>query len=208
VRKAEYTLEKKGTWDAMGLRGTCSPAFLMTSSGKVEQIMTQPFAEMASQTVVPVSHLLWAGCWLGTSSAAVSKARAFVRGQALASPGKTPPTALRLAELLSMMQSMRTSIHDCLREYEELILDPEAATGRLTSISYALKMNNLKIDGSMAMPQIVSKALMICGILGYKNDNKFSMGRHIRDAQSAMVMVGNDRILATNANLLLVLKDD
>jgi hypothetical protein len=34
------------------------------------------------------------------------------------------------------------------------------------------------------------------------------MNCHVRDSLSAMLMVGNDRILATNANLLLVLKDD
>jgi len=30
----------------------------------------------------------------------------------------------------------------------------------------------------------------------------------LRDAHAAGLMVGNDRILATNANLLLILKDD
>ena len=49
---------------------------------------------------------------------------------------------------------------------------------------------------------------MICGILGYKNDTKFAVGRHLRDAHSAALMVGNDRIYATNASMLLVLKDD
>lgn len=58
------------------------------------------------------------------------------------------------------------------------------------------------------LPQIVLKALSICGILAYKNDSPYSMSRHLRDSLSAPLMVGNDRILATNANLLLVLKDD
>jgi acyl-CoA dehydrogenase len=34
------------------------------------------------------------------------------------------------------------------------------------------------------------------------------MGRHLRDAQSAALMIGNDRIYATNASLLLVHMDD
>jgi acyl-CoA dehydrogenase len=50
--------------------------------------------------------------------------------------------------------------------------------------------------------------LSITGIQGYKNDSKFSVGRHLRDSLSAALMVGNDRILATNASMLLVLKDD
>ena len=208
VRKADYTLEQKGNWDTMGMRGTCSPPFLMTSSGDVAQIMEAHFGDMSAQTVVPVSHLLWGGCWAGCAAAAVNKARAFVRGQARANPGTVPPTALRLAELVSMLQSLRTSVQACLTEYEQLAAAEDAAYGPLSSIGYSLKMNNLKIDATQALPQIVIKALSICGILAYKNGNKFSMSRHLRDALSAMLMVGNDRILATNANLLLVLKDD
>jgi len=208
VRKADYTLEQKGQWNTMGMRGTCSPPFLMTASGDVAQIMEVPFGAMSAQTVVPVSHLLWGGCWTGCASAAVNKARAFVRGQARAHPGTVPPTALRLAELVSMLQSLRTSVQACLTEYEQLSAEDNAANGVLSSIAYSLKMNNLKVDATQALPQIVIKALSICGILAYKNDTKFSMSRHLRDALSSMLMVGNDRILATNANLLLVLKDD
>lgn len=208
VRKADYMLEQKGGWDTMGMRGTCSPPFLMTSSGDAAQIIDMPFGDMSAQTVVPVSHLLWGGCWMGCAAAAVNKARAFVRGQARANPGSVPPTALRLAELVSMMQSLRTSVQACLTEYEALSAADDAAVGTLTSMAYSLKMNNLKVDATQALPMIVSKALSICGILGYKNDSKFSMSRHLRDAHSAAIMVGNDRILATNANLLLVLKDD
>lgn len=208
MRKADYTLEQKGNWDTMGMRGTCSPPFLMTASGHRDQIMEVPFGDMSARTVVPVSHLLWGGCWLGCATAAVNKARSFVRGQARSNPGTVPPTALRLAELVSMLQSLRTSVQACLTEYEQLSAASDAATGPLSSIAYSLKMNNLKVDATQALPQIVIKALSICGILAYKNDSKFSMSRHLRDGLSAALMVGNDRILATNANLLLVLKDD
>lgn len=208
VRKADYSLEQKGEWDTMGMRGTCSPPFLLSASGVAEQIIATPFADMSSVTVVPVSHLLWSGIWQGIAAAAVNKARAFVRGQARANPGTTPPTALRLAELVCTLQTMRTSVQACLIEYEQLAAAPDAAQGILSSMPYALKINNLKVETSQILPQIVGKALLICGILGYKNDSKFSMSRHLRDAHSAALMVGNDRILATNANLLLILKDD
>jgi acyl-CoA dehydrogenase len=41
-----------------------------------------------------------------------------------------------------------------------------------------------------------------------KHDSKYSVGVHLRDALSAALMVSNDRIYATNASMLLVLKDD
>jgi acyl-CoA dehydrogenase len=207
LRKADYTLEQRGAWDTLGMRGTCSPPFLMTSTGAADQVMKVPFSDSASHTMVPFSHILWANCWLGIATNAVSRARAFVRAQARAKPGTMPPTALRLAEVAGMLQTMRTNAHDVASECEALMAS-DSGTEALSSIGFALKMNNLKVSCSQQVVQIVQHALLICGIMGYKNDSAFAVGRHLRDAHSAALMVGNDRIYATNASMLLVLKDD
>jgi acyl-CoA dehydrogenase len=206
--KGDYQLEKTGSWDTLGMRGTCSPSFKMTSTGSADQIMSEPFAEIASHTMVPFSHILWASCWLGLATAAVSKARAFVRSQARAKPGTTPPVALRLAEVSGMLQMVRANVHDVAAECESLMSQPDAGTDVLSSISFGLKMNNLKVSTSTVVFDIVHRCLLICGIQGYKNDSKYAIGQLMRDAMSAALMVGNDRIYATNASMLLVLKDD
>ncbi len=208
VRKPECTLTQKGNWDTLGMRGTCSPPFMLESSGEVGQIFDTPFSDVASETQVPFSHVLWSNVWLGIATAAVGRARAFVRQQARAKPGTVPPTALRLAEASSMLQTMRTNVHDVASECDRLMHDDKEGTAALSSIGFALKMNNLKVSSSQLVVQIVNHALSICGIMGYKNDSKVSVGRHLRDAHSAALMVGNDRIFATNASMLLVLKDD
>ena len=202
VRGADYTLEQKGVWDTMGMRGTCSPPQKLTATGGCDQIIAQPFAEIASQSMTPISHILWAGVWLGTAMAAVSKARAFVRAQARATPGSVPPTALRLAEVTNDLQLLRTSVLELVRDYEQRIAND---VEELSSIGYALKTNNMKISTSRKIVDIVHQSLLICGIMGYKNDSKFAMSRHIADALSAALMVGNDRMLATNAALLRAL---
>ena len=69
-------------------------------------------------------------------------------------------------------------------------------------------MNNLKIAASQLVVQIVSAAMQIVGITGYRLDSKYTLGRHLRDAYGAALMVNNDRILGANASMLLVLKDD
>jgi acyl-CoA dehydrogenase len=208
TRKKDMTLTKTGVWDTLGMRGTCSPSFKLTATGSDEQVLADPFADIASHTMVPFSHILWASAWLGIASSAVGRARAFVRQQARAKPGQMPPTALRLAEVSSMLQTMRTNVHDVASECEALMNEPDAGTAALSTIAFALKMNNLKVSSSQMVVQIVNHALLICGIMGYKNDSKFAVGRHLRDAHSAALMVGNDRIFATNASMLLVLKDD
>jgi acyl-CoA dehydrogenase len=75
-------------------------------------------------------------------------------------------------------------------------------------MGWALRCNNLKIATSEAMHLAVHKALQIIGIMGYRNGTPFSVGRQYRDSLSAALMVGNERILAKNASMLLVYKDD
>jgi acyl-CoA dehydrogenase len=208
VRGGDYKLEKTGVWDTLGMRGTCSPSFKLESHGSVEQILPLAFGDIASRTMVPFSHILWAAAWLGIATDAVARARAYVRGEARKKPGTVPPTALRLAEVMNLLQLMRNNVHDAAAECETLMRESEGATDELLSIGFAIKINNLKLASSQLVAQIVQQCLLIVGIAGYKNDSKFSMGRHLRDAQSAALMIGNDRIYATNASLLLVHKDD
>ena len=51
-------------------------------------------------------------------------------------------------------------------------------------------------------------AMLVNGILGYKNGTPFSVGRHLRDTASAPVMISNDRILSNTATLLLMSRFD
>ncbi|MGI9146870.1 MAG: acyl-CoA dehydrogenase family protein [Chloroflexota bacterium] len=207
VRNADFTLERKSSWDTIGMRGTCSPSFRVSARVDANHVLAVPFADIASQTMVPVSHILWASTWLGIAAGAVHRAGTFVREQARRTPGVVPPTALRLAEAWSELQIMRSGVRELGTEYQELLRSPEGLQQTLT-VAFALKVNNLKLAASRQVVDIVQLALLICGIAGYKNDSRFSLGRQLRDAHSAALMVGNDRILTTNASLLLVLKDD
>lgn len=203
VRRTDCRLEANGGWDTLGMRGTCSPPLTVSASFPAEQILPVPFAEIASRTMVPFSHLLWSSCWLGIATDAVARARAWVQAEARKNLGTVPPAASRLAEVAELLQRMRSSVEGHLREYELLLDgDPE----ELTSIGFALRINQLKLASSQLVVEIVGRALTVCGIAGYRSDSKFSLGRHLRDAHSAPLMIANDRILATNAALLLIHK--
>jgi acyl-CoA dehydrogenase len=101
------------------------------------------------------------------------------------------------------LQSLRQNWLSAARDFDALGDDRDELMG----MGWALRLNNLKIASSEAAPQIVHKALQIVGILGYKNDSPFSLGRHYRDALSGSLMISNDRIAAKNASMLLVYKD-
>jgi acyl-CoA dehydrogenase len=207
VRKGDYQLTQTTSWDTLGMRGTCSPGFKLESAGTEEQIIPGSFADSSAQTMVPYSHILWASLWWGIAADAVARAAEFVRAGARKNPGTVPPTATRLAEVSTQLQAMRHNWLALAAEFDSLTAAPTGLQ-ELLSIGWALKMNNLKINASDAAPQIVHKALQITGILGYKNDSKFSLGRHYRDTLSASLMISNDRIASKSASMLLVYKDN
>jgi acyl-CoA dehydrogenase len=203
VRREDCTLTQTTSWDTLGMRGTCSPGFKLVSTGAEEQILPGAFADSSAQTMVPYSHILWASLWWGIAAGAVGKAAQFVRGQARQNPGTVPPTAQRLAELQVQLQALKQNWLSAARDFDALGDDRDELMG----MGWALRLNNLKIASSEAMPQIVHRALQIVGILGYKNDSPFSLGRQYRDALSGSLMISNERIAAKNASMLLVYKD-
>lgn len=206
VNKEDCTLTQTTSWDTMGMRGTVSPGFRLESSGPEQQILPGAYADSSAKTMVPFSHILWASLWWGIAADAVGKAANFVRGQARQNPGTVPPTATRLAEVSMQLQNMKQNWQSAARDFDA-IAQTDVGQEELLTIGWALRFNNLKISCSEAAPQIVHRALQIVGILGYKNDSPFSLGRQYRDSLSASLMISNDRIAAKSASMLLVFKD-
>lgn len=204
VRKdrGPVTLEALSGWDTLGFRGTCSAGFTLIAEGATEQIQPAPFAEILAHTMHPHAHILWSSLWLGIASDAVNQARAFVRNEARKNPGMPPTSALRLADADAVLQGMRSNIYLAANDYQKMMADnhPDAFSG----FGFAIRINNLKVSSSNIVVDIVNRAMLICGIAGYRNDSKFSLGRHLRDAHGAAIMVNNDRIMNHNANMLLM----
>lgn len=207
--KGDYDFADVGVWDTMGMRGTCSPGAKFSGQGGAEQIVPGAFADASALTMVPYSHILWSALWWGIAADAVDRAARFVRAGARKQPGTVPPNASRLARVHVELQSMRHNWESCAAEFDELVAEGEdSARDTLTSIGWALRMNQLKIGSSEMAPRIVHEALQIIGILAYKNDTPFSVGRHYRDVLSGALMISNDRIASKSASMLLVFKDD
>jgi acyl-CoA dehydrogenase len=203
-RKETTKLEQTSGWDTLGFRGTCSNGYRLITDGDKDLIVPTPYGEVSAQTMLPFSHITWTSLWLGLATDAVGRARSSVRSAARSKPGWTPPQAIRLADLMSRLQYMRSHVEDCIRTYATVMNDVEA----MGALGFAIKMNNLKVGTSRLLIEVVGQALTICGIAGYKNDSKISVARHLRDAHGAELMVANDRILTFNAAMLLVYKDE
>lgn len=198
--KDQYSLEQTHVWDTMGMRGTCSDGFLFKGEAPAEQILPKAFAEIAAQSMLASSHLLWSALWYGIAVDAFAKAQSFVRAAARKAPGTQPPGLVQLAEMSSQLQVIRSNIQAGLTSYEQALKDQD----RLSSMGFAVAMNNVKIASSEMILPVINQALRICGIMGYKNGTPYSLGRHLRDAHSAELMISNDRILGNTATMLLV----
>jgi acyl-CoA dehydrogenase len=203
-RPPDLELEQVGEWNALGFRGTCSTGFVLRATGDARAVLDEPYADISTRTMLPVAHLLWSSVWLGIATDAVDLARTFVQREARRKPGTTPPAALRLAEVTVVHEQFVDMVQSSLARFAAAGTDPD----RLSSIAFAVGMNALKVSASTLVVDIVRECMLICGLASYRLDTPFSLGRHLRDAMGAALMVNNDRIMANNAQMLLVLRGE
>lgn len=196
--KKNYALEKTGGWDTLGMRGTCSAGFSLKAVGSPDQILPVPYGAIHTQTMVPTSHLMWAGNWAGIAAGAVERAKKFMRKAQRA--GALPPGVPHFTQALANLRSLRALIAATLGRYEAIAHDPKA----LGTIDFQTAINLLKVDSSELAVQTVMNAMRATGLSGYRNDSDVSIGRSLRDILSSPIMINNDRILSslTNSTIL------
>jgi acyl-CoA dehydrogenase len=198
-------LEPAGTWDTIGMRGTCSPGFVVRARFDSEQVLAAPFASVMNESLVPLSHILWSFVWLGIASDAFERARAFVREAARRRPSEPVPAAHGLSRVMSELTMLRAEVQAGLHDF--VAWSDEPGRERLTTMGSVLRFNNVKLAASEQAPRICAAVLEVIGIAAYKNDSPFGVGRHLRDALSARLMVANERIHSVDAGLLMIAKE-
>ncbi|MEF9902173.1 acyl-CoA dehydrogenase family protein [Streptomyces sp. P9-A2] len=194
------TLEQNVVWDVLGMRGTCSHGYALLAEGDGDAVMTTPYAVISAQTMLPVSHVLWAAAWLGLAEEAVERARLFVQASARKKPEVVPLGTVRLAEATARLHQMRALVGAGVGRFKELAAVPH----ELSRMSTVVEFNSLKVSASTLVVEIAAAAMSICGIAGYRCDGPYSVARILRDAYGAALMVNNDRINGNNGQLMLV----
>jgi acyl-CoA dehydrogenase len=197
--KSDYTLEPTLSWDALGMRGTCSGGFNLVATGDDAQIVTTPYEAIHAQSMVPAAHILWSSVWAGIAAGAVERARGYLR-KAMRGGGDLPPSAPYFSRATASLRALRALIVATLERYEDLAHD----AGGLSAIEFQTAISLLKVDASELAVQTVMSALRVCGLSGYRNDTDVSIGRSLRDVLSSPIMINNDRILANVATATLL----
>ncbi|PWK53697.1 acyl-CoA dehydrogenase family protein [Pleionea mediterranea] len=205
VSKSQYQVEPISDWDTLGFRGTCSSGYVVTAKASQEQITPVPFTEVLSQTMHPFSHIVWGSLWTGIAASAVAKARLFTKNAMRKNPNMPPISSIRLAEVETQLHTMRNNVLAAIDDYQSLLDKNDSDS--FTNFGFTIRTNNLKINSSKLLIDIVGQAMMICGIASYRNNHDLSLTRHIRDAYGASLMVNNDRIIMHNSSLVVMHKE-
>ena len=202
LKKEQMAITITRNWDAMGMRGTCSHACEISGKASIEQIVQEPFATIATQTMIPDAHIIWANIWLGIALDAYQKARKVSRKQFMAESDSIPGSARILTDIYNQLLMLESQIEALTNFY--LISKAKSDYKALRHPDFANKVNALKLNASRQAKEICLQALDVCGLAGYKNDDELSVARNIRDVLSATVMVSNERLITVNAARLLI----
>ncbi len=199
----QYELEGVGNWDTLGMRGTCSPPARISGRGEAWQILPDPFRDIASTTMVPVSHILWASVWLGIAEDASTRARRYLQMRSRKDSDGSILASNRLTRVSMRVSSLRARLAETARTWDKSFRRNTESAGLAATI---LMLNELKLEASEAVTEVVGESMQVVGIPAYQNQGEWSLGRQLRDSHSASLMINNDRIRATNAELLLIYK--
>jgi len=198
--KEDYQLERMVEWDALGMRGTCSAGFMLKGAGHINQVLSDSYQQIHTQTMMPVAHLTWSAVWSGLAAAAVDRARRFVRNAARHASGQLPPGAAHLTRATSSLRTLRAIVASALQRFET------TERAELESLDFQTAMNLLKVNASELAIATVMSCVQACGLSGYRNDGEFSVARHVRDVLSSSIMISNDRILANAASASMLIE--
>ncbi|MEU6813668.1 acyl-CoA dehydrogenase family protein [Streptomyces sp. NPDC046860] len=198
ARADQVRLRATGEWNTLGMRGTRSAPLELRGLVDAGQVLDEPFGSLATRSMVPVSHVLWAAAWTGVAAGAYRRAVHCSRARAR--------TALRAGTFvpnprLGRMHAALRALVDGVRAFAGDHARWEGAgefDGDLTA-----RANALKITASEESVGVAVLALEVCGMAGYSEDGEFSVARHLRDLYSGRLMISNDKLNAVNSEVLL-----
>lgn len=199
VPRDSCRLEQRGQWDMLGMRGTCSPSFAMSADIGAEQLLPAPAPRIIRDTLAPLAHVLWSAVWLGIAEAAKEKAHALARARAEREPDYAPARDAGLADAIAKLHLLRSSVAAAATAFP-----PSGAGDAGPSAAEMVRYGMLKVSSSELAVSICIQCLLASGMAAYSNGSPYSIGRHLRDALSAPIMIANERLVAGVAAYLMV----
>ena len=196
-------------WDALGMRGTESIGLSLKGRIPDGQLLNHPrdFRKIAVTTMIPVGHIAWASCWLGAAWGIFDRTVTALRDPS--SRGlldiKSELFAERLARVRLDIDSIDCFLAQTILEYEDLLQDAKEPFQAVSSRSFQLRINGLKILASERSFRVANELMELIGMRqGYLRSKDIPIERTFRDLRSASLMLSNYRLLIANGKLAML----
>lgn len=189
-----------GGWDALGMRGTRSRPMEFDVLVEPGRVLRPPFAEIARETMIPVGHLGWAGCWLGVARGAADRVRASLRKGRQSK--RTDTLFARLAEAQLSIDLLESMVLRAAAKVDQV--RAARRERRAAAPVDPVLVNNVKLAGSRLALAAVDELIAAVGMRGgYLKDTGLGLERALRDLRSAPLMFHDDRLLQANGRVVL-----
>jgi acyl-CoA dehydrogenase len=203
--RTQLTLETRGTWNPMGMRGTDSVGLRLSGKVPSGQVIGRAgrFRDVALDSMIVAGHIGWSACWLGAARSAL---RDFI---ALARSPRRPRTvdprndlvSARLARIRMDLELAGAYLH---RVVDEMI-EARRSGQRIDTPAAQIHLNTLKVTVSELAFRSVDNLVQLAGFgIGYLATSAVPLERHFRDLRSAALNYANDRLLTATGALSLL----
>ncbi|MDX8033835.1 acyl-CoA dehydrogenase family protein [Lentzea sp. BCCO 10_0856] len=207
ANREQLELSATSGWDTLGMRGTASGGLKLRGSVPKSHVIGAPgrFREVALDSMIPLGHIGWASCWLGTARGALAALVGHVRSPRRSKDldPRSPLVAERLARIRTDLEIVSAYLHRVVDEVTRARAD-----GTPLGTSAQIHLNTLKVVAAEHTYRAVDRMVQLAGLgLGYRRDSAVPLERHLRDLRSASLNYSDDRLLVATGTLTLADSD-
>jgi alkylation response protein AidB-like acyl-CoA dehydrogenase len=200
--RADLVAEGYGSWNPLGMRATESGPMRLAGAIRPDQIVGPPggFRAVALDSMIPVGHLAWSACWLGSAQAVFSTLL-----RRLAHDGRTDVSSPLVRERIARIRLDLELVSAYLGRVCEQVERGRAQGARCDTPSLQIHLNSLKIAASELTYRAVDRMVQLAGMsVGYSADSPIPLERALRDLRSAALNYSNDRLWTATGGLCLL----
>jgi acyl-CoA dehydrogenase len=190
------TVEARDRWAPMGMRGTQSVGIRLSGPVDSSQIVgdTGKFRDVALDSMIPVTHLVWAASWLGAAHQCLADVVRLARstGRPRGLDIRSDLTRFRLGQIRVELEIVSAYLASTLQE----VIKSREAGRSLDRRPLQIQLNSLKVIAAERSFSAVDQLIELCGLgVGYLGSGLPNLERAFRDLRSASLNYSNERLL-------------
>ncbi|MEV0642259.1 acyl-CoA dehydrogenase family protein [Streptomyces sp. NPDC050619] len=195
--RRDLDVQTSGEWNTLGMRATESVSMVLTGEVPLRNVVGTPghCAEIVRESLIPLAHVGWAACWLGTARGALSELlRWFRKSGRFGADGQTSDL---FHERLARVRVDLDLVSAYLARVVERVDSAREAGRPLAEPRTQLQLNTLKLVSSDLTFRAVDRMLQLAGLgMGYSKGSAIPLERHFRDLRAASLNHNNDSLWA------------